>query len=110
MSHYADYLKEKTDDKIIESETGFASYRYLNDGKTVYIIDIYVIPLFRKSGAASDMADIIVTEAKERGCTELLGTVMPSNKNSTDSLKVLLGYGMKLQSISGEFIIFRKDI
>lgn len=110
MSMYADYIREHRNDEIVETEQGFATYRFLNEGKSVYIIDIYVKPDFRKSKAASVMADEIVANAKTRGAIELLGTVVPSARNSTDSLKVLLGYGMSLQSSSNDMIIFRKDI
>ena len=110
MSFYADYLKERTEDRIIETKVGFATYRFPADGKTVYIIDIYVAPDHRKQGVASSIADQVVAIAKQRGCTRLLGTVVPSNKGSTASLKVLLGYGMWLQSSTADLIVFEKDI
>lgn len=110
MSLYADYLKERTDDKIIETENGFCTYRYINDGKSVYIIDIYTIPELRQTNYASSLANEVVMEAKANGCTELLGTVVPSTKNSTVSLKVLMGYGMTLYSANQNLIVFRKEI
>lgn len=110
MSMYADYLKERTKDLIVETASGFATYRYLDDDKTVYIVDIFVIPEDRKSKAASLMADGIVKVAKERGCTKLIGSVVPSTNNSTTSMKVLLGYGMVLDSAANDFIIFKKEI
>lgn len=100
---------EKTSDKIIETDKAFATYRYVND-KTVYIIDLYVLPLFRKTDVASTIADNIVEEARKKGCNKLLGSVVPSNKNSTSSLKILLAYGMTLESSSNDFILFKKDI
>jgi ribosomal protein S18 acetylase RimI-like enzyme len=109
MSLYADYLKERTDDQILETEFGFATYRFL-DEKTVYIVDIYVMPECRRGTHASAMADNIVRASKLKGCTKLLGTVVPSAKGSTTSLKVLLGYGMKLKSCSNDCIVFEKDI
>ncbi len=110
MSLYANYIKEKTEDHIIELAEGFATYRYLDEGKTVYIIDIYVLPDFREQKLASTIADTVVEEARKKGCNKLLGSVVPSAKGSTISLKVLLGYGMKLESSANDFIIFRKDI
>jgi len=107
---YGDYIREHRGDEIVENEKGFATYRFLNEGKTVYIVDIYVHPDFRNSKAASSLADTIVEAAKLQGCVELLGTVVPSAKNSTASLKVLLGYGMSLHSSSNDLIVFRKDI
>jgi len=109
VSLYASYLRERTNDEIIEKEFGFASYRFLND-KQVYIIDLYVRPAHRKEGLAAQMADDIAAFAKAKGCTEMLGTVVPSTKHATSSLKVLLAYGMILQSASNDLIIFKKDI
>lgn len=110
MSLYADYLAERSSDKIIEGTSGFATYRYLNDGKSVYVIDIYTVPSERKKGAASLLADLVAKEAKEHGCIEMLGTVVPSAKGSTISLRVLLGYGFELQSADKDLVVFRKDI
>jgi GNAT superfamily N-acetyltransferase len=108
-SMYAKYLQEKTNDHIFETEKGYATYRY-TDEKTVYIIDLYVLPDFRQLGTASLIADNIVAIARSRGCTTLLGSVVPSAKESTISLKVLLGYGMTLQSSANDFIVFKKGI
>jgi GNAT superfamily N-acetyltransferase len=109
MSFYANYLREKTNDEILETDKGFATYRFLNE-KQVYIVDLYILPDFRQTKAASAIADHIVGVAKSRGCTELIGTVVPSTKNSTDSLRVLLGYGMKLDSSTNDLIVFKKDL
>ena len=110
MSLYADYLSERTNDRIIESASSFITYRYLDEGKTVYIIDIYTVPYLRKQGNAACLADLVVAEAKEKGAVKLLGSVSISSKSSTDSLKVLLAYGMELDSAGPDFIIMRKAI
>lgn len=111
MSLYSEYIREHHDDGIIEIEdVGFASYRFLNEGKSVYLVDIFVRSDFRKTNVASKMADEVIAKAKNLGATELLGSVVPSAKNSTDSLRVLLAYGMKLKNSSNDLIIFRKDI
>ncbi len=110
MSHYADYLQERTTDSIIEDETGFVSYRFMEDGHAVYIVDIYVAPEFRKKGVAYGFADRIAKEAKEKGCACMIGSVVPSNKGSTESLDVLRAYGMKLVSSGVDILYFRKDI
>lgn len=110
MSQYADYIKEKTDDEIIEWMEGWATYRYLNDKKSVYIVDIYVVPEYRMQGISKNLCDHIVEISKKLGVNELIGSVVPSNKFSTDSLSFVLSYGMKLMSSSNNFIFFRKDI
>lgn len=109
MSLYADYIQERTNDYIIEDETGFATYRFLNE-KSVYIIDIYVRPDVRTSKLASKMANEIAEIAKHKGCTEMFGTVVPSAKGSDTSIKVLQGYGMRLHNSSNDLIVFKKDI
>lgn len=101
---------EKTSDHILETEQGFATYRYLEPENAVYIIDLYVLPEFRKEGCAAKMADAIVKASKELGFKKLLGSVVPTSKDSTTSLKVLIAYGMKLKSSSENFIVFEKDI
>lgn len=112
MSLYKNYLLEKTKDKIIETTHAFATYRYLDHAgvPAVYIIDLYVEPDFRKTNVASTIADNIVKEASILGCKYLLGSVVPSNKESTSSIRVLLAYGMSLDSSSNDFILFKKDI
>ncbi len=110
MSLYKKYLIERTDDQIIENEYGFVTYRYINEGKTVYIIDLYIEPAYRNQKRASELADLVVAQAKEKGCIQLIGTVVPSTKGSTTSLKVLLGYGMSLNSASNNIVVFGKEI
>lgn len=110
MSLYADYLKEITDDEIIESELGFVTYRHLPDQSATYIIDIYVIPEARLLGKAAKFADDVSKIAKAKGFKKVIGTVVPSKKHSTESLKALVGYGMMLKSAGQDFIILEKDI
>jgi len=107
---YAEYLAERTDTRILESAKGFVTYQYMPDGKTVYIIDIYTQPEERKTGRAAAFADLIAAEAKEKGCTEMIGTVVPSTKGATTSLKVLLAYGMTLKTAGNDLIVFSKEL
>lgn len=109
MSLYSEYLMERTHDQIIETEEGFVTWRYLNEHQ-VYIVDIYVRSDFREKNVATKLADSVVYEAKNKGCCEVLGTVVPSAKGSDTSLKVLIGYGMKLHSASPDLIIMKKEI
>jgi ribosomal protein S18 acetylase RimI-like enzyme len=110
MSHYANYIRERTSDEIIETEYGFITYRIISERRAIYIIDLYIHPDFRKEGKASALADVVVTKGREMGLSLLLGSVVPSNKGSTASLRVLLAYGMELDGASADFIWFRKDI
>lgn len=109
MSMYAEYIHEKTNNLIMETEKGFATYKYL-DEQTVYILDIYVLPELRRTNAASTIGDNIVEIAKAKGCNRLLGSIVPSNKGSTESLKFLLAYGFRIESASNDFVVFKKEI
>jgi GNAT superfamily N-acetyltransferase len=109
-SLYAEYLSERTNDKILEMDFGFATYRHMPDQKTTYIVDIYIKPEHRKQGFAALLADQISQEAKDIGHSKIIGTVVPSAKGSNDSLKVLLGYKMKLQSSGPDWIVFEKEL
>jgi GNAT superfamily N-acetyltransferase len=109
MSQYAEYLRERTYDQIIETEKGFVTWRHLEE-KRVYIVDIFVHRDFRGKGVASELADEVVKMAKKAGCKELIGIVAVAAKNSTDSIKVLLAYGMTLSGVTADGVIFRKEI
>lgn len=109
MSDYADYVRERLGDEIIENECGFATYRFI-EGGFCYIVDIYIKPEFRKTYNATTLADEITKIAKFKGCHTLLGSIVPTANSSTASLKVLLGYGMTLQSSQQNLIYFKKEI
>lgn len=110
MSLYAEYLRERTDDQILEIDEGFATYRFVDDNKGVYIVDIYIKPEARRYGHASKLADTISEIARKRGCTFMLGTVKPSAKGSTESLKALLAYGLCLSFSQVDGIVLRKEL
>ncbi len=107
-SMYAKYKKERENKEILESEIGFDIYFFEND--YVYIEDIFVEKEYRKGKEASRLADEVAKIAKEKGINKMLGSVRPSSKGSTSSLKVLLGYGFKLASSHEDAIYFIKDI
>lgn len=109
MSLYGDYIKEAKGDGIIETEYGFATYRYIAP-ESVYIIDIYIVPEFRKSKKTSAIVDMVIEAARSKGCKKMIGTVVTAAVGSTVSLKLLLSHGMRLVSSNNEFIVFEKDI
>ncbi len=96
---------------MYETDKGFATYKLEPRGEC-YIREIYVLPDFRKTGEASRMADAIVSEAKEQGCTVLSGSVCPNTSDPTYRMRVLLGYGMRFYSVDKAtgLMYFIKDI
>jgi ribosomal protein S18 acetylase RimI-like enzyme len=109
MSLYSKYLEERTNTQIIETPQGFCTYKFLEDN-TCYLEDIFTLPEFRRSNVASNLADQVCEIAKAKGCTHLIGSVVPSAKNSTASISVLIAYGMKVDRSMNDFIVFKKEI
>lgn len=107
-SNYALYIKEREGKEILESEKGFATYYFLSDG--CYLQDIFVKPEYRESKEATRMANNIAEIAKLKGFNKLYGTVCPTTNGSTESLKVLLAYGFKLDSSLNNLIVLVKDL
>ena len=107
-SLWAKYKKEREGKEVLETENGFAVWYC--QGDFCYIEDIFVDLSKRQEGVAAKMADEICLRAKERGCTKLLGSVNAQTNGANTSLKVLLGYGMKLHAVDGQMIFFIKEI
>jgi Acetyltransferase (GNAT) family len=105
---YAEYVKERLGKDCFWTEKGFATFSFTEDA--VYIEDLFVLPEFRKSSEASNIADNIAEIAKARGYKKMLGSVIPSANGSTVSMKVLLAYGFEIDSSSNNFILLRKEI
>lgn len=113
MSLYGEYLLERLGKEIIERDDGFATFVRLTtpEGESaVYIEDIFVRPEARKKGVATDLADGICQWAATCGCTVVFGSVNAKANGATQSLKVLIAYGMQLSHVIGDMIYFRKEI
>lgn len=108
MSLYAQYIYERQGKSCIEDEHGFATYYYVQNA--CYIEDIYVVQDSRKLGIASKYADMISEEAKSKGYSKLLGSVLIGTNGCTDSLKALLAYGFQLSATNNNLIFLTKDI
>lgn len=109
-SLYGFYIKEREDYEILETDFGFASYKI--SGTQVYLRDIYIVPKFRNTYYATSLADQICKIAKEKGCKELIGSVSTVAKNSSQSMKAVLAYGMNFCMISpdGQMMYFKKEL
>jgi GNAT superfamily N-acetyltransferase len=107
-SLYAQYIFERENIESIERRWGFAYYKF--EDESCYIVNIYVLPEYRKQYAGSSFADMITEIAKERGCTCLLGSCDPELPGADESVKAMFAYGFKLSHINGPLIILKKEI
>jgi GNAT superfamily N-acetyltransferase len=108
MSLYADYKKEREGKHVIESDRGFIVY--FKEKDYFYIEDIYVVPEFRRTHAATEMADWVCSMAKEAGIKKIMGSVVPTTNGANISLRTMLAYGMRLHSAQNNIIFFQKDL
>jgi len=106
---WAEYQQERLGKHVLESDKGFALYSFI-DSKQCYLEDIYVSPEHRKSGAAAELADQISELARKQGYEYLIGSVVCGANGDTESLKVLLAYGMHLLEVHGNLIMFSKKL
>lgn len=109
MSLYAEFIKERENKEIVETENGFATYKIFENGEC-YLQDIYVSPEYRQSGLATTMANHICVIAKERGCNKLIGSVCVDDQSATRNMKVFLAYGMQIYKNVGSMIFLSKDL
>ena len=114
---YEMYLNER-ENALVEyafdkdsNRIGFATYCFINDNNEMccYIKDIFVVPQYRKSGIAKQVADRIVKRAG-KDCRRLLGSVDPTCDGAAASMAVLLSYGMEPKGYSNGLIYFSKDL
>lgn len=106
---FEEYFKELKNLEVYKTEYGFILYRIQNDDQ-LYVRDVYVAPKFRRKGLASKMTDEISNLAKDSGCKLLIVDVEPSNNNATESIKLILAYGMKVAEANDDEILFVKEI
>lgn len=109
LSLFGQYLKERTNKGIVETEEGFATFEYVND-EIVYIIDLYVVPEKRKQRVAANMADKIVEAAAKEGKKFLLGSVDATAHGAETSINVLEAYGMRPYKVIEPMIFYIKEI
>lgn len=107
-SLYSEHIKEREGFEIVETDFGFASYKYYD--QECYIRDVYIKPEFRRSRQASKLLDTIQTIAKSSGCKFITTTVSSQYPNITGNTKAILKYGFEIAKVIQDVIWFKKDI
>jgi GNAT superfamily N-acetyltransferase len=108
MRQLAAYFEEREGFSCVQMDEGFAVYRV--DGDTCYLRDIWVERDYRKKGIATDLADRVAALARTLGCRYMTGSVDLSLPSATQSIKVLLAYGMIVTGAVGNGLYFKKEL
>ncbi len=110
MSLYGDYIGERLGKLIYEIDgKGFATYFFPvhpEHGECVYIEELFVHHEHRRSRFGTELGDYVCEVARGRGIKTLLGSVNPKARGATESIKSLLYYGMKLDSVGDDGLIY----
>jgi GNAT superfamily N-acetyltransferase len=112
-SLYAKYLKEKNNINTLEDDKGFVSFTQQGPkGEEFYIIDIYIVPEYRRKGYATEVAKKLEKQARILGAKYLLGCIEPDLESSENSKNALESYGFEFSfySESDGLDYYRKEI
>lgn len=107
---WADYIKETFGKEMLQNEYGFATFYIVPETTVCYLEDIYVAPEFRRAEFGSELEDAVIKWAKERYCTEIMGSVNLNIATPERSMNVLLSRGYKLTSATPTMLYFRKQL
>ena len=106
---YPAYLKEYRNQDHIETDYGFISYVINEEEKTIYMVDIYVVPERRKENLSRKLVYMAMAEAKERGCTHGFTHVFNDFKDKEASLMAALAIGGKIVSVDPEKVMLKME-
>ena len=110
MSLYAEYVKERLGETVLEDDYGFISYHIEFGSKVCVINDLYVRPEYRRKGLGTQLGDQALKAARESGCNIILCYIWPSAIGSTEAMMAILGYGFRLKAVEGPRIILTLDL
>jgi len=107
---YAEYLKEREGIETLQSDDGFMTYTMTEDA--LYIVDVYIKPEARRTGAATALEAKAIAIAKEAGRKHLMGSVSFGVAGVDASLKMMVRSGYSFLSFNAEkqIVYFSKEI
>lgn len=107
---YAEYILERENSHYYENDFGFVTYR--DEGPSVYLVDMYIIPKYRKKGNCKKFVKYIENIAKEWGKSQIITSISLDGMGVEDSLQAILCCGFKLVNVdeSTSMIYFIKGV
>jgi GNAT superfamily N-acetyltransferase len=108
MRGYWAYLKEREGVDVVERPYGFMLLK--PDVGALYVQDIFVYPEFRKQGKAQEMLVLAEDMAAKSGFVALRGSCDPTTNGATESMRMALNYGFKLETVHNGLIYYKKEL
>lgn len=97
QSLYSKYLKEKDGIDTLETDKGLVTFiQQGENGQEFYVVDVYVLPEFRRTGYGTYLGELMQTKAIEMGAKYLLGAVEVDNEGYSRSRLSLESFGYEL--------------
>jgi GNAT superfamily N-acetyltransferase len=104
---YAEYLSERMDGEILESEKGFITYKV--NGTECFIIDMFVSKKYRSASFGRDFINELCDIALQRGCNIITANVHLWDKGHDNTLIAAFKTGFKISNAeNGVLIIYKK--
>lgn len=107
-SHFADYMLERENAEIIETEKGFVCFKF--EDENCIITDIYIAPEFRNGQVGRDFGKQVEEKAKEKGLDCVYCYADKNALNFNDSVNFILKNKYIIQNIDGNLVYFKKGI
>jgi uncharacterized protein YbcC (UPF0753/DUF2309 family) len=108
---YAHYIKESYAREYIENEDGFITYSFPNTMPGVCVIHaLWIEASKRCEHRGSELANIVQTEAKEKGASSLFCEIDSRSNTYKEALNSITNYGFKIIGTSGFYVLLQKEI
>jgi GNAT superfamily N-acetyltransferase len=109
-SLYAQYILEREGVSCLEFADGFITYKI--EGPQCFVRDFFVQRSHRSLGVGHQLIDRVIEIAKEKGCSFIACSVVPTANGSHQSMRAILhpDYSFKLWYSEKNLIFFRKEL
>lgn len=107
-SLFAAYFRELAGEETIFVDYGFVLFR--EEADHIYIKDIYVVPDKRHTKLGLELLAAVENIARKIGKPKIVGSVVPSYKDSNKRVAGMLKIGFKVLEAQDDIIFFIKEI
>lgn len=107
MELFDEYMAEREGATVLRNEDGFLSFRI--EGDECLILNFYVCPQKRRQLSSFCLLEDLLDRVRLSKCRWLSACVFIYTRNSTESLKAILAFGLKAVKAENGCITFIKE-